>query len=1032
MIRKRILFPISIIYLLSISIISYMDLMDSQKNQDIIRKRVTILLNLDEFEKYKDKIEVDYHFLLLSGNRNKSSVLKNDSNKVNQYLGFLIKNKYLSASEKAQIDSLNILQNKRAQFLRNYYMRSSKTQLPFNIFSVYSRQKILRNMIDELTLTLNQEIETSLHQYSQVNIDNINHLVNFYMLFVLFGFSITITFYFLQNKYVSNLRKSTHLLQKSEEKFSKAFISGPDGLIITRLSDGKIVEINEVMLKALNYKKEEIINKTTEGLRLWGNNEERKIIIEKLIRNKEVRGFDTLWLSKDKKYIPGRVSAKVIEIEGELHAISIVQDLTQLKENEKEIKKLNRIYAFTSAINQLIVKEKNNERLIKSILNIAENTGGFNYACIGLKDIDKGTIDKFNNRLECSMDENGQNGCLVNNINLMHKYLKKSNGPVIVNDLNPYLISSLKLNPTVASNINSLAIFPIKLESSAFSIMVLGSIEKGFFNQREINLLSELSNDISYAIDNNFREELKEKIEFENQRLISLVHNTNDFIAVFSLDDKTLFLNNAGKRLVGIDADANISDYAVKEFYTPESWLARKEKELPSLRQNGFWKGESSLRHFKTNQPIPITKNTFYVKDLGTGKILGIASIGRDMTIRKKYEAELIAAKNKAEEMNKIKSNFLANMSHELRTPMIGILGFSDVLKDELKDEEHLAMLEQIYSGASRLLSTLNLILDLSRIEARSIEINPKINNIAKIVIDTVKLFEGYARKNNLKLKAIINGNDIFSLVDEQLLNQIINNLLNNALKFTKEGEVIVTVSKEIFEEKLWSVIKVSDTGIGIPAKSISLIFEEFRQASEGLNRNYEGTGIGLTITKRIVEMMGGIISVQSIEGKGSTFTVRFLYTDLVNGIDNMTVKNKIVKSNDSLSVNNSLPKVLLVENDKTTINFVNYSLRKVCSLDIADNGPKAIEMTKENDYAVILMDIGLGLDMNGIQATKEIRKIKGYETTPIVAMTAYAMDGDKENFLSKGMTHYLSKPFSTKDIFNLVNEIISNQQVDV
>ncbi|HUX59895.1 MAG TPA: ATP-binding protein, partial [Ignavibacteriaceae bacterium] len=679
-----------------------------------------------------------------------------------------------------------------------------------------------------------------------------------------------------------------------------------------------------------------------------------------------------------------------------------------------------------------IVKEKNNERLIKSILNIAENIGGFNYACIGIKDRDKDMINKFNNFLECSLDEKGKNGCLVNNLNLMHKYIKKNNGPVIVNDLNSDLISSLNLNPSVAANINSLAVFPIELENNHFSIMVLGSIEKGFFNQSELDLLSELTNDISYAIDNNFREEQKEKIEFENQRLISLVHNTNDFIAVSSLDDKTLFLNNAGKRLVGLDPNADVSDFAAKDFFTPESWLQRKEKELPSLRKNGFWKGESSLRNIKTNQPIPITKNTFYVKDLSTGEISGIASIGRDMTMRKKYEAELITAKEKAEEMNKIKSNFLANMSHELRTPMIGILGFSDVLKDELKDEDHLAMMEQIYAGASRLLNTLNLILDLSRIEAQNMEINLKITNIASIVIDSVKLFEGYARKNNLSLKTIIKGNDIFSLVDEQLLNQIINNLVNNALKFSEEGEVTVAVSKENIEDKLWSVIKVSDTGIGIPQKSINLIFEEFRQASEGLNRNYEGTGIGLTITKRIVEMMGGIISVESIEGKGSTFTVRFPYADLIKEKNNMSVKNKIVKSNDSLPDNYNYPKVLLVENDNTTINFVSYSLKKLCSLHIATDGPKAIELAKENDYSLILMDIGLGLAMNGIQATKEIRKIKGYETKPIIAMTAYAMNGDKENFLSKGMTHYLSKPFSSKDIFNLIKEIISNQQVAV
>ncbi len=466
-----------------------------------------------------------------------------------------------------------------------------------------------------------------------------------------------------------------------------------------------------------------------------------------------------------------------------------------------------------------------------------------------------------------------------------------------------------------------------------------------------------------------------------------------------------------------------------------------KLKEMPVIFLTAFSEFENIVKGFDAGAQDYVTK-PFNAKELLARveihlqlkyKSDQIKSMNR--ILEQKVEErtrELSAALEKAEEMNKIKSNFLANMSHELRTPMIGILGFSDVLKDELKDEDHLAMMEQIYSGASRLLNTLNLILDLSRIEARNMEINLKITNISSIVIDSVKLFEGYARKNNLSLKTIINGNDISSLVDEQLLYQIINNLVNNALKFSEEGEVTVAVSKENIEDKLWSVIKVSDTGIGIPQKSINLIFEEFRQASEGLNRNYEGTGIGLTITKRIIEMMGGIISVESIEGKGSTFTVRFPYADLIKEKTNMSVKNKIVKSNDSLPDNYNYPKVLLVENDNTTINFVSYSLKKLCSLHIATDGPKAIELAKENDYSLILMDIGLGLAMNGIQATKEIRKIKGYETKPIIAMTAYAMNGDKENFLSKGMTHYLSKPFSSKDIFNLVDEIISNQQVAV
>ncbi len=258
------------------------------------------------------------------------------------------------------------------------------------------------------------------------------------------------------------------------------------------------------------------------------------------------------------------------------------------------------------------------------------------------------------------------------------------------------------------------------------------------------------------------------------------------------------------------------------------------------------------------------------------GLITNFIAVKEDITLRKKAEEELISAKEKAEEMNRLKSSFLANMSHELRTPMIGILGFSEILSKEVKDPEQAEMVETINSSGKRLLNTLNLLLDLSRIEANREEIKFQKININEAVLPIIKTYESVAKRKSLLLNYEISDKNITANLDVRIFEQVLNNLIINALKFTSQGSVSVKINLEKVKTNSMIVIKVIDTGIGIPSDHLLLIFEEFRQASEGLNRSYEGTGLGLTIAKKSVELLGGSISVRSEVGVGSTFTVCF------------------------------------------------------------------------------------------------------------------------------------------------------------
>ncbi|MGB5895296.1 MAG: ATP-binding protein, partial [Ignavibacteriaceae bacterium] len=398
---------------------------------------------------------------------------------------------------------------------------------------------------------------------------------------------------------------------------------------------------------------------------------------------------------------------------------------------------------------------------------------------------------------------------------------------------------------------------------------------------------------------------------------------------------------------------------------------------------------------------------------------------------RAQSKEELIIARDKAEELNRLKSNFLSNMSHELRTPMVGILGYIEILKEEITKPELKEMSEEIYMSANRLLETLNLILDLSKIESNKSEVHKIELNLGRIVVDQVKGFEERAKKKNIFLKISIKDEQVYSLVDERIFRQMINNLVSNAIKFTNIGGVTVEVDKKLTGEEEKATLSVTDSGIGIPSNSQQIIFEEFRQASEGLNRIFEGSGLGLSITKKFAKMMDGEISVHSTLGKGSTFTVSFPLSRKERQIvvtkptaDNTGI---VDRNKQESSYNENMHYILLVEDDPSNAGVVKYLLQGVCNLDIVTSGEEALEKVTQKQYSVILMDIDLGRGISGIETTKRIRKIIGYKDLPIVAVTALAMQGQKEMFLEGGCSHYVSKPYDAKTLQRLIKELLPN-----
>lgn len=388
-------------------------------------------------------------------------------------------------------------------------------------------------------------------------------------------------------------------------------------------------------------------------------------------------------------------------------------------------------------------------------------------------------------------------------------------------------------------------------------------------------------------------------------------------------------------------------------------------------------------------------------------------------------QKRLEIAINKAQEVDRIKANFLATMSHELRTPLNGIIGFSEIIEMELRDEVYAPMAKTINLSGRRLLHTLNNLLDLSQVESNRLEVRYSIFRLAETISFKVNEHRITAHEKGLNLAVQIDDPNVRISSDETLVERILHHVVDNAIKYTEIGSVLVQLSSVETDDGYWAVIKVVDTGIGIASQDQEIIFSSFRQGSEGLGREYEGTGVGLSLCRSWLQLLGGRIELQSETGHGSTFSIwlpalweaRDSIFDLVN-------HRKSVIQSTSRNYND-FPRVLLVEDEETNREFALYTLMKSYNVDVASNGFSAIKICEKNSYDAILMDINLGRDMDGIEAMRVIRKLDGYKNIPIAAVTANALKGEKERLINSGFQMYLSKPYSRTELLNLMENLL-------
>jgi len=766
------------------------------------------------------------------------------------------------------------------------------------------------------------------------------------------------------------------LAEDSANKYQVLLENARDIILFIDM-EGNILEANKAAVRAYGYTREELL-----ALKIFNICEQAWTLEQRNQAEGQGISFENRHSCKDGSTFPVEVSSYYTYIEDQRVLVSIIRDITERKQVERSLMESERRYRslFEVAQDGIVLQEiQEGETLTSKIIDAnAATCQRLGYTKEELLAL---SPSYFSKEKEVFSSERIQEILTKGQATFENVHVTKD-GREIPMEVNRQLL---------------------ELDGRKCILSFARDISKR--KKAEIELL---------------KSEEQERRLYERYR--SLIMNMPD-----SFTYNKVIYDEAG---TPVDYEILEINEAYEEMFqmTREEIIGKKYSELYSgddpeiFKQRMAEYGEVASTGVKLVLPIVYSKwseRWFSVK-LYSPEPGFFVSIITDMTERIGVENELHLAKDKAEAANRAKSEFLANMSHEIRTPINGMVGMIDLTLLTNMSKEQRENLEIAKACADSLLNIINDILDFSKIEAGKLVIETIGFNLQELLDSTLKAHTSLAMKKNLKLSC-----DCSACIPQALqgdpnrLKQILNNLLNNALKFTEHGGVTIAVEPlAITDETIVVEFMISDSGIGISEQEQAKLFRNFSQVDGSITRKYGGTGLGLAISKQLVQMMGGAITVESQKGKGSkfSFSLKFMLSGELS-----------YPTQDTFNPIHTMKplRILIVEDDKVNLMVLTLMLKeKGHYVEAASNGAEALLFHARNQYDVIFMDIQMPI-MDGIEATAKIREREGKSRyTPIIALTAHALVGDREKFLSFGLDEYIPKPIKMGELCQVLEEV--------
>lgn len=779
--------------------------------------------------------------------------------------------------------------------------------------------------------------------------------------------------------------------------------------------DGRILEANDRAASTYGYRVEELLRMSIQDLLDPADLQDCPQRLAEVVNNGSAL-FESMHRRKDGTPLVVEVSCRLVESQGRKLHQSLIRDITERKRAEEELRRTTRAMRVLSASNQALVRSTDEAALFRAICGAVTATGGYPLVWIGFAEDD----EKKSVRIAAAL---GRNVNFLDSLNITWADEPQGRGPAgttirtgeitVFNDIEknpdfePWKKKALRYGYRAAIAL------PLICAATVVGAITIYAAEPDAFRREEVELLKELAGDLSYGIAAH-RQRLAQARTEEALMQSALEFRTlfdaaNDSIFIVDLEGHLLEVNQVACDRLGYGRN-DLLRLTVNEIESP-AFAPERRVRLDRIVEGGEQLFET-VHISKGGAELPVEINCCLFEYRGTSAILCIA---RDISERKRLEAiarkhaaELEHAKTAAENASRAKSQFLANMSHEIRTPMNGIIGTSGLLLDTSLTAEQREYGETIRNSAGALLAIVNDILDFSKIEAGRMNIECVSFDIVARLEEIGELLASQVREKGLEyvFQAEVKHRRVNG--DAGRIRQIVLNLLANAIKFTRHGQVKLRVSEEPeTDDKATFAISVADTGIGIAELDLPLLFHNFTQVDSSLSKKHQGTGLGLAISQRLAELLNGALTVTSELGKGSTFV--------------MTIPLQLDKSPaDPPKPDEPLcdrtaqrrRRVLLADDNVVNQRIGMRLLEKCgCRVDLASNGREAVEMAGRFPYDLIFMDCGMP-EMDGYDATRAIRAGRqNASQIPIVALTAHAIAGTREECLSSGMSDYISKP---------------------